>query len=182
MGKTSLAALLAPVGVPARLPKPHTLPRSNLCPAGDRPVCGTLSRLRYNLKLIPQPARSPAAQPTSQPPPPPPMSAAAAAAHACWEWVTPGTALLSAAVYLALAHIATAGLLRSSSRDLASCWAEARSMAVIVINACCIPGAGLCLAGSALWSEELQVGCNFLAGATCPSRQCIGLQGRAAWG
>ncbi|PRW58332.1 ubiquitin family [Chlorella sorokiniana] len=80
----------------------------------------------------------------------------AAAAHACWVWVTPGAALLSAALYLALAHIVTAGLLRSSSRDLASCWAEARSMAAIVANACFIPGAGLCLAASALWSEELQ--------------------------
>ena len=30
-------------------------------------------------------------------------------------------------------------------------------MAIIVANACFMPGAGLCLAAAALWSEELQV-------------------------
>ena len=72
------------------------------------------------------------------------MVAPAAAVVACWAWITPGTALLVAAVYLALAHIATAGLLRTSgSRDLAACWSEARAMSWTVVSACLVPGAGL---------------------------------------
>lgn len=80
-----------------------------------------------------------------------------AAASACWAWVTPGAALLSAAAYLALAHMVAAGLLRGSSRGMAACWAEARGMAGIVASAFCLPGFGLVMAASALWSDELQV-------------------------